>query len=106
MTQKAAASKWTAANAKVNADCTEKQSITLDSEKKDQSVANNDKQTSKDEGLYPVAMGKCSTEYSSIKGTGQTKQICSRLTQKQEEYSVFLKPVTEPCPVLACDSSD
>ena len=72
----------------------------------DQSVAKTDKQTSQDAGLYPVAMWKCSTEYSSIKGTGHNKQICSRLTQKQDEDSVFPKPVTEPSPVLACDSSD
>ena len=65
----------------------EKQSITLDSDKKDeslgtaqvcdshdQSVADTDKQTSNDAGLYPVDMGKCYTEYSSIKGNGQNMQ--------------------------------
>ena len=59
----------------------------------DQSVAKTDKQTSQDTGLYPVAMGEVSTE-------------CSRLTQKQDEDSVFPKPVTEPSPILACDTSD
>jgi hypothetical protein len=47
----------------------------------DQSVANTDKQT------------------------GQNKKICSRLTQKQDEEK-FSKPVTEPSPVLAYDTSD
>jgi hypothetical protein len=50
-------------------------------------------------------MGEGSTEHSSIKGTGQNKQICSRLAQKQDEEK-FSKPVTEPSPVLACNSSD
>ena len=130
--QEAAASKWAAANAKmrevmawirnrssenavantraranikVNGDYTVKQSVTLDSEKKDESLATaqvcdsqpmddqyvskTGKQTIKDAGLYPVAMGEFSTECSSIKGTGQNKQICSRLTQKQDKDSVF-----------------
>ena len=117
--QKAATNKWAAANvkmmkimawirnrsSKVNAECTEKQSVTLDSEKKNQSVANTDNQTIQDEGLYHVAMGECFTEYSSIKETGQNKKICSKLTQKQDEEK-FPKPVTEPSPLLACDSSD
>jgi hypothetical protein len=67
-----------------------------------QSVAKAEKQTSNDEGLYSVAMGECSI----IKGTGQNKQIYSRLTQKQDEDSVFPKPVTKPSPVLVCDTSD
>jgi hypothetical protein len=117
--QKAATSKWAAAKAKmmevmawirnrsskVNAECTEKQSVTLYSKKKNQSVANTDNQTIQDECLYPVAMGEGFTEYSSIKETGQNKKICSRLTQKQDEEK-FPKPGTEPSPVLACVSSD
>ena len=94
----------------------EKQSITLDPEKKeslataqvwdsqpmnDQSVVNTDKQTSHDAGLNPVAMGECFNEYSSIKGIGQNMQC------KMQDAEKSSNPMTE-CfsPVLACNSAD
>ena len=64
-----------------------------------QTVANTDKQTSQDAGLYPVGMGECSTEYSSINWTVQNMQCM------MQDVKNFPKPETE-CfsPVHACDS--
>ena len=72
----------------------------------DQSVVKTDQQTSQEADLYPFAMGECFTEYFSIKETGQNQMICSGMTQKQDEDSILPVPVTEPSPVLVCDTSD
>ena len=63
----------------VNADCTERQSITLDDALAtahvfdSHSVANTDRQTIQDAGLYRD-MVECTTEYSRTKVTGQNNQ--------------------------------